>query len=140
MLSPYHGKIFYFCTFACIGRVLQKHFADKATGLLVVPKWPIEILLPLLIDTLISESFHHSFQHQSIETPEEHEGDSPTMAETRANGMYGIRKDMQTKNYQTMWQTFSRTLDQKVRRNSIHHIIVDDLFIFDSLFNPFTLA
>ena len=61
MLSPYHGKIFYFCTFACIGRVLQKHFADKATGLLVVPKWPIEILLPLLIDTLISESFHHSF-------------------------------------------------------------------------------
>ena len=39
-----------------------------------------------------------------------------------------------------MWQTLSWTLDQKVRRNSIHHIIVDDLFIFDGLFDPFTLA
>ena len=50
-------KIYCFPPFACIGKILQKISADKATGLLVVPNWPTQIWFPFLMDMLISEPF-----------------------------------------------------------------------------------
>ena len=42
-------KFYFSPPFACIGKILQKVFADKATGLLVVPNWPTQIwLVPIL--------------------------------------------------------------------------------------------
>ena len=42
---------------SCIGKILQKDSADKATGLLVVPNWPTQIWFPFLLGVLISEPF-----------------------------------------------------------------------------------
>ena len=50
-------KVYCFLPFACIGKILQKISADKATGLLVVPNWPAQIYFPFLMDMLISEPF-----------------------------------------------------------------------------------
>ena len=50
-------KFYCFSPFACIGKILEKISADKATGLLVVPNWPTQIWFPFLMDMLISEPF-----------------------------------------------------------------------------------
>ena len=56
-LVSWENKKFYcFPPFVCIGKILQKICADKATGLLVVANWPTQIWSPFLMDMLISES------------------------------------------------------------------------------------
>ena len=46
-----------FPLFVCIAKILQKVSVDKATGLLVLPNWPTQILFPFLMDMLITEPF-----------------------------------------------------------------------------------
>ena len=54
----YHGSTYSFYAFppfSILPKVLQKILSDKATGLLVIPKWPTQAWWPRVMRMLIQE-------------------------------------------------------------------------------------
>ena len=48
-LSWFHIRFYCFPPFSCISRCLQKIRADKASGIIIVPRWPTQPFYPLLL-------------------------------------------------------------------------------------------
>ena len=84
-----------FPLFVCIAKILQKVSVDKATGLLVLPNWPTQILFPFLMDMLITEPFIIPPSINQLELPSNMKKTQPLWRRLELIGCMVSKKRMQ---------------------------------------------